>query len=108
LPAALPILLAGAKKQDFPYEVRVAAVAGVHRHAVTTPAGAAGSKKRQEIAEAMKVVLAEKTPPEGRSQEQQDWLRQMAADIMTTIREPIPDDLKIQPKTAAATDTAAK
>jgi hypothetical protein len=105
LPAALPPLLLAAKSASAPYEVRVAALVGIQKH--VAPGVPTNTEKKKSVSEAAKTVLAEKTPPAGRSQEQQDWMRQLAAEIMGAIREPIPDDLKVT-TTAAPNATASK
>jgi hypothetical protein len=78
LKATLPILLTCLDSIDV---VRIAALDGLLKHA---KAGTDGAMRPQLVAAMLKIV-AQKTPPAGRTAEGHDWIRRRAIDVLAAM-----------------------
>jgi hypothetical protein len=103
LPAALPILQAALQSpQD---SMKVAALVGLDRFA---GAGAIPQAKAAELTKTLLDLLNQQDPPAGRDAPSHDYLRRNAAQVLTSLGSPGPNDSVVKAFEAIASDPTAR
>jgi hypothetical protein len=87
MPEALSQLHRALKEPDMAPAVRVAALAGIVRHAKY---GIADKALEKQLVADMTALVKQKTPPEGETPDGQHWMRRQAMEILALLKQPGP------------------